>query len=198
MHWLTLSIVILFICCTMLSASMEGEGAFASTTLTTAISDVSVTAQVSSTTGFPGVSAPDSHRVFLIGEEEIMYGNRTSTSFTGLTRGYNSTTAAYHAATSSGGSPTMVMSQETSLLNTLMGFKVVTTSGVWGKMTSLIEFVGTWLKSIPKFLMWDYPFLDGSMFGIPFAMVKPFLWAISAAFVVVFFMYVKNLVNPVS
>jgi hypothetical protein len=66
----------------------------APTGLTVDITAGSVTLTVLSTTGFPAAG------VLTIGTEQIHYTAKTLTSFTGLTRAYNSTTAAIHIATS--------------------------------------------------------------------------------------------------
>src|SRR5262245_12381140 len=61
-----------------------------STTLSAALDNSATTASVSSTTGWPASG------YFMIDAEEFTYTGTTATSFTGLTRGANSSTAAAH------------------------------------------------------------------------------------------------------
>lgn len=62
------------------------------TTLTAAANSIDTTFTVSSTTGFPSAGT------LTVGTEEITYTGKTITTFTGLTRAANSTTAAAHVS----------------------------------------------------------------------------------------------------
>lgn len=64
------------------------SGRILSTTLTSAITNAVTTLPVTSTNGFSSVG------IVYIGTEAILYTGKTSTTFTGCTRGYNGTTAA--------------------------------------------------------------------------------------------------------
>jgi len=65
---------------------------YATTLLTSALTVSATTVNVSSTADFPSGGS------LMIGAEEVCYSNKTATSFTGATRGCNSTTAAAHSS----------------------------------------------------------------------------------------------------
>ena len=75
----------------------RGESVYRSTsasnTLSGALTDAATTVTVASTTGFSATGT------IIIGAEQITYTGLTATTFTGCTRGANSTTAAAHSAT---------------------------------------------------------------------------------------------------
>ena len=70
----------------------DQEDEINSTTTSTTHTDSATTILVSSTTGF------DSSGLLYIGNEQVTYTGTTSTAFTGVTRGANSTTASSHAS----------------------------------------------------------------------------------------------------
>lgn len=128
-----------------------------------------------------------------IENEYVGYTSKTAgvnPSFNNLQRGQAYGTSLTLAVEHTENAP--VMSEESSNLNSLIGFKVITTQTIWGKMFAVGDFVWSWMKAIPKFLLWDYDFLN------TVAIVKPFLWAMSVGFVLVLALYVKRLLNPLS
>ncbi|OGP16359.1 MAG: hypothetical protein A2V21_301340 [Deltaproteobacteria bacterium GWC2_55_46] len=74
-----------------IAARTEGPY-YAATLLSSSLSDSASTVNVSSTSDFP------SSGILRVGTEDICYSNKTATSFTGATRGCNSTTAAAHSS----------------------------------------------------------------------------------------------------
>ena len=89
--------------------NVEQEDEIDTTTLDGALTDSATTVTVASTSGF------DSSGTLFIENEQITYTGTTSTTFTGATRGANSTTAAAHsdgtqiAQFSGGGIPTHII-----------------------------------------------------------------------------------------
>ena len=73
-----------------INAVSDQEDEIKSTTLDGALTDSATTITVASTTDF------DSSGTLFVGNEQITYTGTTSTTFTGATRGVNSTTAAAH------------------------------------------------------------------------------------------------------
>lgn len=71
----------------------DNSGSPNTTTLNGAINDVTTTITVVSTDGFPELNGR-----FTVGSEKIRYTHKTSTTFTGCTRGSEGTTAASHVS----------------------------------------------------------------------------------------------------
>ena len=187
MNFLMVAISLLFVGCTILDALMGGTIAFASTRLTSDLAEGATIAYVESTKDFPSSMSSTNSGVF-IGKEYIGYTGKTDTAFSGLQRGKKYGTEVTKDVLHSAGS--MVYSEESSHLNSLLGFKVITSETIWGKMFAIGEFVVAWAVALPAFLMWNYDFLDSV------SIVKPFLWCISIGVVVVFALYLKKLISP--
>lgn len=129
----------------ILNAAMAGGGGLASTTLTSNLNSTSNTMYVTSTASF--LSAD----VLVIDDEYVSYTGKTNTSFTGLVRGYNSSTAASHVTGK------MVYTQETGMINQALGFNVASTSstvGVLPVVSMTANFLG---RALLNMVIWDFP-----------------------------------------
>ena len=189
MNFLMTAIMLFWVGCTILDALIGGNVAFATTKLTVDLPADGVTTYVETTRNFP-LSMNLTDEGIFIGTEYIGYDNKTSganPSFIGLQRskqyGTANTTGVIHLI------GCLVMSEESNHLNTLMGYNVVTSEGIFGKATAIVDTVLNWAWSFPQFLMWDYNFLEDV------SIIKPFLWCISIGVVVVFALYIKKLTS---
>ncbi len=129
----------------ILNGGMAGGGGIATTSLTVAATASTDTLNVADTTGFL------TSDVIVIGSEQIAYTGKTAVSFTGCSRGYNSTVAATHK------SGAQVRTQETDLLNQSLGFNVASTSstiGAFGIVALGTSFLG---HALINLVIWDYP-----------------------------------------
>ena len=129
---------------------LAGGGGYAATSLTVAVDEDDATLQVVSTDGF---LSPD---YVELKDEKVLYTGMTATSFTGCTRGYEST-AILHAE------GTMVYTTSASTVNNAMGFNVAATvdsMGTWSILTVPWNFV---TKTVPRMLMMPYQLFTGEL-----------------------------------
>jgi len=157
-----------FFLCSLITASIEGESYMVATRLTQAMDDASATATVMSTDGFP------SSGVIEIGSEEIKYDGISDTSFTVKTRGFNETVAIGH------GVGERIYGEDSAVINKMLGFNVtqISTNAGWFAIPSFLWQFTT--KSVPKLIMWDFPFLkDGEI-----VLLRYFLMTFSTGFAI--------------
>lgn len=141
----------LFIGCAILSAVMEGGGGVLAAELQTTIDEDDITIELDSTTDFL------TQDYIIVDEEKISYTGKTGTTLTGLTRGYDDTTAAVHTAGS------MVYTAEASAVNSALGFSVASTTdsmGMWSIITIPYYFL---TRTIPHVVSMNYSFLSGDL-----------------------------------
>jgi len=130
---------------------IAGGGGYAATSLTEAIDEDDVTLEVVSTDSFL-----DTDYVELQGEK-ILYTGTTATTFTGLTRGYEGSTATAHAE------GTMVYTTSASTVNNAMGFNIAATvdsMGMWSILTVPWNFA---TKTVPRLLLMPYQLFRGDL-----------------------------------
>ena len=157
-----------FVCGTFLSGIMEGETAYAVTSLTADIAASATTIAVIDTTDF--LDGPDD--VF-VRAEKIRYTNTDATHFLGVSRGMEGTDAVAH------GEGAKVKNESSNVLNNLLGYNVATTAASYGTTAAIVGLGWNLLNSIPRMIAWNYSYLDGQL-----AMIKYLiLWPISAGFV---------------
>lgn len=144
-----------FIFTTFTFISMVGEqgGGFAATNLTAPIDSSATTINVVSTENFL-----DQDYLWIVetngaNKEKILYTGRTSTTFTGLSRGVD-TTAAAHATNA------RVFTEQISALNDLVGFNVAVSNSTVGSLKTVIHTATALTFALPKLIAWDYSFLD--------------------------------------
>ncbi len=158
----------LFFIGAILSSIMEGGGGVVTTRLTSNLTEVATTVNVSTTRGFLGSD------VLVIGDEEIRYMGKTVTTFTGATRGWDNTNARAYDAN------TMVYSEQASVMNTALGFNVAATGTTMGALSLpifVIKFVTT---TMPRLVTWDFNFLKEPGWQY----LRYFLWCVSAGFII--------------
>ncbi|HIO46520.1 TPA: hypothetical protein EYN23_04090, partial [Candidatus Poribacteria bacterium] len=98
-------------------SSWRSASELSTTSLGSALTDSSSSITVGSTGAFPSTG------VIRIGSEDIAYTGKTSTTFTGLTRGYNNTIAAAHSSgTSVTDEPNWAIADSSGNLASLFGF----------------------------------------------------------------------------
>ncbi len=160
------------------SLFMEGEVSIVTTTLSVSTSETATTLTVVNTNAFESVG------FVTIGNEDICYTGKTSTTFTGLTRGCHNTEATGHGTVNSNGVTTRVYNETTGLMNQVIGFdllQVLADDGFlragYRAFTSLPELA----KGIGKIVIWDYGYLEGQMVWLRYL-----LFALSAAMVIDF------------
>ena len=143
--------MVLFVIFTFFSSIMEGSGGLNATKLNGAVTSAGVTLTVDSTVGFMTAD------VVIIGDEEIAYTGTTAVSFTGCTRGYNSTLAVDHTDNS------QVYSPSSGVLNRALGFNVSSTGATAGTFAVITMTWNFLVKAVPNLIMWNYSFLEGQL-----------------------------------
>ena len=141
------------------SLTMESQSFIGATALTSSVSATAGTLNVGDTDSFPSSGV----RGF-IGAEEFSWTGKTDTSFTGVSRGINSTTARVHA------SGIRVYNETSGLVNLGIDFNVLEFSASNKVVTNVIEvftapfeIIGMFGKLLAKLLLWDYGWLEGDM-----------------------------------
>jgi len=128
---------------------MEGGGGIVAVELATTIDSDDTTIEVASTADFRD------DEIIIIGDEHIMPGSTTSTTFLTCTRGYDDTTAVAHTAGA------IVYTHGASMINNAMGFNVAATAdemGFWAVVTIPFNFM---TKTLPHVVSMNYSFLTG-------------------------------------
>ena len=169
----------LFVICTFLASIADGGGGLATTQLTSSINPTDTTLSVVSTADFLGADA--THPAYVVVDDEIMtYTGITAVSFTGVTRGVADPTctnvqnpAVAHS------SLTTVRTIAVSAMDSFMGLNVTTSNATFG-VYQAFTFGARMFTHIPKFITWNYNFLNSGQI----VMLKYFvLYPISAGFV---------------
>tara|TARA_R110002020_G_C15993747_1_gene749580 strand:+ start:57 stop:620 length:564 start_codon:yes stop_codon:yes gene_type:complete len=162
--------VFIFGCVSVISAIVDGHTGLETTTLTAAVTESDTTIYVKTTDPFVNEG------VIMIGDETICYTDKTSTTFTGVTRGEDcrSTSRAQAFPVNQ-----QVMSEAPGVINTLVGFDI-TSAFADGGFIGLAKGIYTSAKNLPSFLnavarmiVWDYSFLDGPFVYIKFLVLYP-------------------------
>ncbi len=141
------------------SMTMESQSFIGATALTSAVSASAGTLLVGDTGSFPSSGV----RGF-IGKEEFSWSGKTATSFTGVTRGINSSNPTVHA------SGIRVYNETSGLVNLGIDFNVIEFSegnswiaNAFEVARSPVELIGMFIKLMAKLLLWDYGWLEGDM-----------------------------------
>ena len=177
-----------FAVATILSAVMEQEVAFATSSLEVAIDEDAATVEVVSTNDFLDSG------YFWIESERLQYTakNDATDVFTGVTRGIvdaneEGGTATAHIV------GTKAINEKANVLNTMLGYNRMATRTEIG----IIEypmFLWTILTvTVPKMITWDYSYLEGDLVLLKYTL----LYAISAGFLISFIGWVLPLVRSI-
>jgi hypothetical protein len=155
---------------TILSAIIDGNTGLQTTRLTAAITETDTTLNVETTEPFP------KRGTVMIGNETICYSGKSTTQFTGLTRGED---CRMHSTAQSYAANRQVMSEGPGIINTLVGFDI-TSAFADGGFIGLAKGIYTSAKNLPNFLaavsrmvMWDYSFLTGGFVYIKYLVLYP-------------------------
>lgn len=165
---------LLFFLASLLSAIYDNGTSLAATKLVTAVDDNDVSMSVRSTQGFTNAGWLE------VNSEKIGYNGRTSTSFTNLTRGYRSTSAAAHAA------GTMIYSPSTGAMNAGLGFSIASSGSTVGATDIMMFPVNLVRYTVPKLVFWRFSFLSEKELG---NFAQYIGWCFSAGFLFILSYY---------
>lgn len=169
MYVLLTGFAVLQLLFSFIDAIIVGNVDVTSTQLTSAITENSTTLNVQSTAGFAVAN------YVVIGDEEIAYNGKTTTTFPNNRRGYNGTTAVAHAKNSK------VYAPQSAVINSGMGFMIVDTGASVGTVSSAVLGVNFLKKFLPSLITWDFYFLKEGFWQY----LRLFLQVLSIAVVVV-------------
>lgn len=175
--------IMAFVMMQIISFNVEGQGGLAATSTTNTLSSTEVGAiNVASTSGFL------TNDYVVIDSEIICHTGRTGTTFTGLTRGCQETSAQSHAA------GTRVYNEATSVVNQVVGFNIAETMSSSGPIRVVIMVPRALMHAVPKLIQWDYSYLEGQLLGtFPLAYYKYIiLYPLSGAFIIGFAVIMIN------
>lgn len=153
MNKLVVSWFVVYAICIILTAIFQGGGGIVSTSLTSSLSSTeTATINVSSTNGFRSADT------VYIEDEQIAYTGKTATTFTGLTRARNRTSASAHTLV---GTP--VYSQELGTMNQASGAPVASSEIPGGTISATGFNLKFLVQALPQVVVWNYPFLTGQL-----------------------------------
>lgn len=179
MYWLIAAYVAAFLGFTLISEFSEGRQPFPSTVLTSSITEASTTLPVNSTTTFP-----TSGRIYTLEGEVICYSSKTDTSFVVATtgRGCNDIGTTERTVAKPLGSGSPIFNSDSALLAYGFNYSLVRDAQDIGNNLSVfggIKFgLNFLLKGLPKFILFDYSYLEGDLWGFPLGLLKLFLMGI--------------------
>jgi len=145
---------------------LAGGGGFAATSLTEAVDEDDTTIKVVSTDGFLDtdyIEFSDGEKVLYTGTIAPPFAGYTA--FTGVTRGYDGSTATAHAVGA------MVYTTSASTVNNAMGFNIaatVDTMGTWSIITVPWNFA---TKTLPRLVIMPYQLFTGDLVIIAIVLV---------------------------
>ncbi len=149
---------------------LDGSTGPAATELTVAASTTATILTVHSTGNF---LADD---FLVIGDEQICYTGKTTTVFSGLTRGCNNTSIKAHSA------GTRVFNEPAGMMNLLIGFDLIQTltegNVIIGMFRAAWQLPGVVQHVFTKLVLWDFAYLEGNAVYMKYY----FLYPISFAF----------------
>ncbi len=179
MFWLIAAYVAAFLSFTIVSEFAEGNQPFPSTTLTSSITETSTTILVTSTTPFP-----TSGRIYTLEEEIICYSGKTSTSFivSAGGRGCNDVGSTLRTVADRLGSGSPIFSSSAAVVAYGLNYSLVRDAQDIGNNLSAFGgikfFVNFLTKGLPKFILFDYSYLEGNLWGFPLGLLKLMLMGI--------------------
>jgi hypothetical protein len=136
-------VAFIYVLLTLCAGFIQGTGGLNSTILTANMSATNTSCEVQNTAGF--LSADK----ITVGGESMVYTSIDYTHFYGLTR----SNPVAHLATNSDGSPTMVYNQQTSILNSALGYNtsaISTSAGGFAVFLIPLKFFTTTLPNLVR------------------------------------------------
>ena len=179
MYWLIAAYMAAFMGFTIISEISEGNQPFPSTVLTSSITEASTTLLVNSTATFP-----TSGRVYTLKGEIICYSSKTATSFIVDTdgRGCEDVGTSKRTEAKSLGSGSPLFNSDSAVVAYGLDYNLVRDAQDIGNNLSVfggIKFGFEFLtKGLPHFILFDYSYLEGDLWGFPLGLVKIMLIAI--------------------
>ena len=160
-----------------LIATMIEGGGFAVTRLDGSLPALATTIVVDSTSNF--LSADAIHPAYIvIGSDEVAsYTGITSTQFTGVARGVSDPQTGRQVDAIAHADNLRIKTLNIAALDSFMGYNITTSGAEFGTLDA-IKFTGRFFLNMPKFLLWDYPWLTG-----PAIVVRFILFALSGGFI---------------
>lgn len=156
MNKLFVAFAFIYVCGQIISFAVSGVSALAATSLTTSLPKAEVSlANVTSTSGFLATD------FFIVGGEIVCYDALTSNTFVGLTRGCKGTSIKDHKA------GRRIFNETTGVINESVGYNLGETVTTAGPFSVLLALPGLLKTTLPRLISWDYPFLQGSLYGFP-------------------------------
>lgn len=144
--------MVIFFFGTLGSAIIEGGGGFNTTRLAIDHNVGVTTLTVMNTSGFLKAD------YVFCGDEKIKYTNKTDTTFTGCTRGFDGTEAKAYSAGAK------VYSRESEVLNSALGFNIASTGATVGEINIPIVLGNLFTVTLPRVVLWDYAWLKDGLF----------------------------------
>jgi hypothetical protein len=145
----------------------EGKSAFATTSLTAAVTEDDTTINVH--TAEPFLSTD----FVTLGNEDICYADKTATTFTGLTRGCNDTSISAHPIT------TRVYSEAGGFINKALSFEISSAfseGGIIGTAKGLfksVKAIPDVLRLVAQVIQFDFGYLEGNGVYIKYLLLYP-------------------------
>ena len=162
--------VFIFGTVTIISSIIDGHAGLETTSLTAEVSETSTSLYVKTTTPFPQSGT------LMLGDETVCYDSKSAFAFLDVRRGEdcrkNNEAQAFPAGQ-------QVMSEAPGVINTLVGFDIVSAFGEGGisgfvlGSFNVITNLPNFLAAVGRMLIWDYSFLDGSFVYIKYLVLYP-------------------------
>ncbi len=149
----------LFASLSILSGIFDGGGGILATKLTAPMSEISVIAAVSDTTGFLSAS------VLYIANEVVYYTGKDATHFTGLSRGQEKTAAKAHIT------GTSVYSESAGVINAALGFNPTSLIVDNAFLTGISIVWAFFTRTLPRIIFWNYSFLQGELITVRYILM---------------------------
>jgi hypothetical protein len=166
-----------FVMCTIIASVVDGGGGIASTKTSAVVSSNATTIAVSTTKNFLGADA--THPAYaMIGSKEIFtYTGKTALTFTGVIKGVADPQSGTQVVRAAYGANTTIKTLAVGAMDSFLGYNITTSQATFGAMDAII-FGARMFTNLPKFLMWNYSFLQGE-----WVMLRYVLMSLSAGFV---------------
>lgn len=191
----------LFLVGNFFASAMGGGGAVAATTLTANVSNVAPTMPVADTDDF--LNAPVGYPAYIQIDDEIMYYvdnpvAHDATNFYQVVRGQPDPVNGVSTQATTHLSGARVRTLEIAAIDSFMGFAVTTSTAGFGPVQGM-QFLGRLFYNIPKFVMWNYPFLNtGAIVYFKFFVLYPlsigFVITAVMQFLIMIFGLIKTIV----
>ena len=162
--------VFTFVSLTIISAIVDGHTGLETTELTADVTETSTTFNVKTTDPFSNAGQ------LMLGNETVCYTGKTSTQFTGVTRGAD---CRRHSEAQAFPAGQQVMVEGTGIVNQLVGFDILSAFGEGGisgfvlGSFNVITNLDNFIVAVARMLVWDYSFLDGSFVFIKYLVLYP-------------------------